>query len=70
MTATLVDIYVAFGCCYVWIFYKERSWLARGLWLIAVLCLGSIAITAYILLQIIKLPSQGTIEHLLLRRPV
>mmetsp|Transcript_25682 Transcript_25682/g.64808 ORF Transcript_25682/g.64808 Transcript_25682/m.64808 type:complete len:156 (-) Transcript_25682:179-646(-) len=67
MTATLVDIYIAFLCCYAWIFYKERSWLARGLWLLAVLSTGSIAITAYVVLQLLRLPPGSSVERLLLR---
>ena len=31
--ATLVDAYLGFLTFYVWVFYRERSWVCRGLWL-------------------------------------
>ena len=37
--------------------YKERRWLPRIVWLIAILLLGNMAMSAYVLLQLRKLPA-------------
>ncbi len=57
--ATLVDAYGGFLTFYVWVFYKERSWLKRVLWFIAIMALGNMAMSAYVLLQLRRLgPAQ------------
>lgn len=63
--ATLFDTYFAFLTFYVWLAYKEVSWIARIAWLIAILLLGNIAMAIYMLIQIRK--SGGEIESLLIR---
>lgn len=67
--ATLVDAYFGFLWFYLWIVYKERSWMARILWLPPVLLLGNMAMAAYMLLQLHRLPKNPTAADLLLRRP-
>jgi predicted permease len=66
--ATLFDTYFAFLTFYVWVAYKETSNLARVLWLLAILALGNIAMAAYMLGQLFRLPADAKIEQLLLRR--
>lgn len=66
--ATLVDAYWGFLTFYCWIVYKEGSWVARGAWLIAVLLLGNIAMAVYALIQLFKVPLNGRMEDVLLRR--
>ena len=66
--ATLADAYFGFLWFWAWIAYKETSNLARGAWLVLVLGLGNIAMAAYMLLQLRKLPAGAGAEHLLLRR--
>ena len=66
--ATLFDTYFAFLTFYAWLAYKETSWAARISWLVAILLLGNIAMAAYMLLQLFRLPANATIEQLLLRR--
>ena len=66
--ATLFDAYFAFLWFWLWIAYKETSWFARGAWLVAVLLLGNMAMAAYALIQIAKLPATATVEDFLLRR--
>lgn len=66
--ATLFDTFYAFGWFWLWIAYKETSWLARGLWLVAVLATGNMAMAVYALIQLAKLPAGATIEDFLLRR--
>jgi hypothetical protein len=67
--ATLVDAYFAFLWFWLWVVYKERGWVARGVWLVLILGLGNMAMAAYVLIQIWKLPKAARFEDLLLRRP-
>jgi predicted permease len=68
--ATLFDTYFAFLIFYAWVAYKETTILARVLWLLAILLLGNIAIGAYMLIQLFRVPANATIEDLLLRKPI
>jgi hypothetical protein len=65
--ATLADAYCGFVTFYAWVFYKERAWAARLGWLAAVLALGNIAMSAYVLLALFRLPAGADVERLLLR---
>ncbi len=67
--ATLFDTYFAFLTFYLWVAYKERGWIARIAWLLAILFLGNIAMALYMLIQLFRLPKNAPIEHLLLRQP-
>lgn len=63
--ATLVDIYLAFGAFYAWMFYKETAWWARIVGLILIVGLGSVAIFFYLALALLRLPSDaGPVELL------
>jgi predicted permease len=65
--ATLFDTYFAFLTFYVWLAYRETSLLARALWLIAILALGNIAMSAYMLLLLWRLPVDASMAQVLLR---
>ena len=65
--ATLFDAYFGFLWFWSWIAYKENSWTARLLWLLLILALGNIAMAAYVLIQLYRLPANAKIEQLLLR---
>ncbi len=65
--ATLADAYFGFITIFVWIAYKERSWTARGLWLILVMGLGNIAIAIYMLIQLFRLRLDDPLSKLLVR---
>ncbi|MGH8442364.1 MAG: DUF1475 family protein [Nevskiaceae bacterium] len=65
--ATLADAYFGFLWFWAWIASKESSNLARGGWLLGVLLLGNIAMAAYMLLQLRKLPPDAPAQALLLR---
>ena len=65
--ATLCDTYFAFLTFYLWLAYKERGWLARVGWLLAILLLGNIAMAAYMLWQLFRLPAHASLDELLLR---
>ncbi|MED6187846.1 hypothetical protein PIB30_080352 [Stylosanthes scabra] len=73
MVATLIDFYINVVALAVWVVYKESNWISSILWIILLICLGSIATCAYILLQFLKLSSQESsqdpIYYLLLRNP-
>ncbi len=66
--ATLFDCYCGFLTFYVWLAYKETGWLARALWLVGILLLGNIAMSAYMLVTLFRLPSDARMEQVLLRR--
>ncbi|MEO6784802.1 MAG: DUF1475 family protein [Chthoniobacteraceae bacterium] len=66
--ATLFDTYFAFLTFYAWVAYKETSKVARFVWLIAILLLGNIAMAIYMLNQLFRLPTNATMEQLLLRK--
>jgi predicted permease len=67
--ATLFDTYFAFLTFWLWVAYKERSWLARLGWLVAILLLGNIAMATYMLIRLFRLPTSAKLEQLLLREP-
>ncbi len=66
--ATLFDAYWGFITFYCWVAYKETTWLARVLWLLAVLLLGNIAMAVYMLIQLFRVPASAGMEEILLRR--
>jgi hypothetical protein len=66
--ATLFDAYFGFLTFYVWVAYRERRWISRLLWLIAILLLGNIAMATYVLLQLFALPASAPLSSLWLRR--
>jgi hypothetical protein len=53
--ATLIDAYCGFLTFYVWVLYKEQRWLPRIAWFIAIMVLGNMAMSAYVLLQLLRL---------------
>jgi len=65
---TLFDTYFAFLAFWAWVAYKETSHFARGLWLLAVLLLGNIAMSIYVLRELFRVPAEATLEDVLLRR--
>ena len=66
--ATLFDAYCGFVTFYVWVVYKEARWLPRVLWLIAILLLGNIAMSTYMLITLFKLPADARIAQVLIRQ--
>jgi len=67
--ATLADAYFGFLTVWVWVAYRERTWLARGVWLGLFLALGNIAIAGYVLLRLARLRPGEPLERVLLRQP-
>ena len=66
--ATTFDAYFGFLWFWAWIAYKETSNVARAAWLLLILGLGNMAMAAYMLIQLRKLPAGAGPEQLLLRR--
>jgi hypothetical protein len=65
--ATLFDTYFGFLTFWLWLAYREISWIARIAWLIAILALGNIAMSAYVLWVVWRLPSTASMRDVLLR---
>ena len=53
--ATLADAYIGFVTMYVWIAYKEPRVSARIVWFVLLMTLGTIAISGYVLYQLLSL---------------
>ncbi len=66
--ATLIDAYYGFITFYVWVAWKERRWTARVGWFLAIMLLGNVAMSAYVLLQLQRLPQGAPLEQLLTAR--
>ena len=66
--ATLFDAYFGFITFYVWVAYKERRWMPRIAWLVAILLLGNMAMSVYVLLQLRRLPAGEPMATLLTAR--
>jgi len=66
--ATLADAYFGFITFLVWALYKEKSYLARILWVVLVLAFGNIAMSVYVLLKVFQLKKDESWSELLLRR--
>jgi hypothetical protein len=64
--ATLIDAYYGFLTFYVWVWFKERSALARLGWFIAIMSLGTMAMSTYVLLQLAKLRPDEPVSAMLL----
>jgi len=63
--ATLFDAYWGFITFFVWVCYKQTSWIARAAWFVAIMLLGNIAMAAYCLSELFALPKDGRLADLL-----
>lgn len=66
--ATLFDAYWGFITFFVWVCFKETSWLARAIWLVAILLLGNIAMACYCLAELGRADPAAGIRGLLVAR--
>lgn len=63
MRATLWDFYANVTVIFLWVCFKEKSIALKILWLLLLVCLGSIASCAYVLIQLFRLkPGEGLKE--------
>lgn len=67
--ATLMDAYFGFLTFFLWVAYKENSWIKRGFWFVGIMLLGNFAMSGYLLWQLTKLKDFSW-EALLLRRSI
>ena len=65
--ATLADAYFGFLTFYCWVAYRENGWVGRAVWLVAILCLGNIAMSVYVLACLWGLPAGAPLWQVLLR---
>jgi hypothetical protein len=66
--ATLVDAYYGFITFYVWVLWKEPRTLPRVGWFVAIMLLGNIAMSAYVLRQLARLEPGESMAVLLAAR--
>lgn len=57
--ATLFDAYWGFIAFFVWLAWKEQSLAARVLWFVSLIALGNLAIAAYMLAQLFRVPASA-----------
>ncbi len=63
MRTTLWDFYANVTVIFIWVCYKEKSITLKILWLVFLVCLGSIASCVYVLIQLFRLkPGEGLKE--------
>ena len=65
--ATLADAYAGFLTFYTWVFWRERSLGVRIGWLVAILLLGNIAMSTYMLIALHRLPKDAPFTDLFAR---
>lgn len=68
MRATLWDFYANIFVLLIWVYYKESKLSLMGLWTVLFICLGSIAVTCYVLLQLFTLKPGEGLEKILLKK--
>ena len=66
--ATLLDAYFGFLTFYVWVAWKERSLAGRVLWFVLIMAFGNMAMSAYVILQLVRLPPEGRPHEILAKR--
>ena len=65
--ATLADAYFGFLTFYCWVAYREHGWVGRAVWLVAILGLGNVAMSVYVLACLWGLPAGAPLWQVLLR---
>ena len=64
MRATLWDFYANVLVIFLAVCYKERNSAIKIMWLILLVCLGSIASCIYVLIQLFKLKNDDDLQKL------
>lgn len=67
-TNALFDAHYGFITFHVWVLWKERRSLPRALWFVAIMLLGNIAMSAYVLRQLARLGAADSMSTLLSAR--
>jgi hypothetical protein len=66
--ATLFDAYWGFTTFFVWVCYRQTSWVARAAWFLAIMALGNIAMSSYCLAALTQVPIGGKVSDVLVAR--
>jgi len=66
--ATLIDAYYGFLTFYLWVLWKEPRALPRLAWFVAIMALGNLAMSAYVLRQLARLRGPEPMVSLLSAR--
>ncbi|KAI5589485.1 hypothetical protein BDE02_05G166300 [Populus trichocarpa] len=61
VVATLIDFYINVVALSVWVAYKESSLISGFLWILLLICFGSITTCAYVVKQLVQLTSQDPV---------
>lgn len=64
LLATLADAYFGFLWFWLWVLYREARWIPRFIWLVLILLLGNLAMAAYVLLTLCRLPANASLADL------
>ena len=62
------DAYFGFLTFYMWVLYKERGIGMRILWFALIMSLGNIAMSLYVLIQLMRLSPADPVESILWSR--
>lgn len=62
MAATLIDFYINIFAIGTWVVYKETNWILAVLWVVLLICFGSITTCGYIVLQFLKLSPAESLQ--------
>lgn len=68
MVATLFDAYFGFLTFFVWVCYKELKMVNKLIWFVAIMILGNIAMSVYVLLEVRRLKDNFTMQRLLIEK--
>ncbi len=66
--ATMFDAYFGFLAFWIFVAWRERSGLSRGLWLVALMALGNFAIAGYALACLFTAPADASLETIFFTR--
>lgn len=67
--ATLYDAYFGFITFFCWLAWRERSLGIKIVWFVAIMALGNIAMSAYVLLQLFALKKEDRVGALFQQKP-
>jgi hypothetical protein len=65
--ATLVDAYCGFLTFFAWVAYKETALWKKLIWFVLIMTLGNIAMSIYVLIQLVRVDRTQKIESILFR---
>lgn len=63
--ATLIDTYLSFLTIYAWVCFREKTIVAKVIWLILFLGLGTMAHAAYICIALWRMPENDWLQFFL-----